>query len=156
MFIFFVSLGFFFIFLYVFKRLKRNNNVYAKLVFFLCFFSFISVIKHAYFVPFLANASKIRSIEGTFKGCIKEREIQHSARLIIDVDGKEMKVFEIDRTLCELAQIGDSIFKIPNDDSVYLIKKDSTIKLQYLEVSDQDYENPLWPKAWQNRWKSYD
>ena len=156
MLILFLSLGLFFFFLYTFRNLRRNGSAYAGLVFFLCFFSFIGVITHAHFVPFFANASKIRAIESTFRGCIKERKIERSARLIINVGGKERKIFEIDRKLYELSEIGDSIFKFPNDDSVYLIKKNSIIKLQYLEVSSQDYENPLWPKAWQNRWKSYD
>ena len=149
-----VSAVFLCIFLLVLARLRRSKSPYVGLVFFPCFFAFISVITRLHLLPFFANDTTIREIEGSFKGRIVDRLIEHSNILTININDKEIKVYGIESELLKLSEIGDSIFKIPNDDSVYLIKRDTTLKLQYLVVDSQDYENPLWPKKWQNRWKS--
>src|ERR1700748_1467191 len=83
------------IFLLVFSRLKKKKSPYVGLVFFLCFFAFIGVIKHLHYIPLLANGTKIREIETSFKGRIVDRRIEHSNILVIDTGDKKITIYEV-------------------------------------------------------------
>ena len=118
------------------------------------FFYIITHFKNIAWFSYVPEA--VAEIKGTFSGRITEITFTHTPEIIVKTSEKTVTIYGVDNSLFTNSRIGDSIYKIPNDDSVYLIRDNYNKKFKYQYITTQTYENPLWPREWKDKWKDSD
>jgi hypothetical protein len=119
--------------------------------------AFFFIITHLHNIKWFSNIPNVISeIKGTFSGRITEKRMRHTSEIIVKTPEKTGIIYNADGDFFATSRVGDSIYKIPNDDSVYLIRENYKKKFKYQYISTLIYEDPLWPAEWRDKWKDSD
>jgi hypothetical protein len=119
--------------------------------------AFFYIITHIKNIAWFSDVpAAIAEIKGTFSGRITEKNMGHTPEITVKALGKTFTIYSADYDFFTTSHIGDSVYKISNDDSVYLIRENYTKKFKYIFITTPTYENPLWPTEWRDKWKDSD
>jgi hypothetical protein len=116
---------------------------------------FILIIIGLYFFKFLFGNDPhiyIDDIRKSYSGSIVNKYTDRVQHLKVKVNSDILDPWPLTDSLWNFATIGDSIEKLPNDNYVYLFKNGRKIKIQYLYIDENYYNDFRWPKEWKGKW----
>lgn len=114
-----------------------------------------------FIVPTLSEYSKvnrlINRIEQPFRGIIAEKYSVRGIKKVthLRIITTEQKVIEVSpqREVIENSQVGDSIIKLVNENTVYIKTGDSIkSKFNYLRISNDVRKSRFFPDEWKEKW----
>jgi hypothetical protein len=128
---------------------SRKRRVIEFLILGGLFFSVINAI------IYFRNEPKyyIDIIKSSYKGIITEKYYDRISHVKVRTNTNErIDVISMAIPFHNRCAVGDSIEKLPGDDSVILRRKDSVIKLPYVYIPDNIRNDGRWPKEWKDKW----
>ena len=135
------------------KFLKWWKNLSLNIRFFLIVVPIFLMLRYggemrwSSYVPGL-----VKEMKASFSGRITVKTMGHTPEISVKTSEDTIHTSSVDHDLYENLLIGDSIYKFPNDDSVYLIRNNYKRKFKYRYISNGEYNNPLWPPEWRHKW----
>lgn len=95
----------------------------------------------------------IDEIRKGYKGVVADKFVKRTTILKIKTDSDELvEVGILCNELKDIAEVGDRIEKVPNENYVLLEKDSSVLKLSYIYISEKVRADRRWPKEWKDKW----
>ncbi|HEY1872063.1 MAG TPA: hypothetical protein VGG71_13460 [Chitinophagaceae bacterium] len=88
----------------------------------------------------------IPEIKKTFHGKIVDKYYTKSPHLKISTTTETEDIFNVSDTLMSVSKIGDSIYKLENENYVILLSRGSHFKLEYMFIPPSVLHSHRWPK----------
>lgn len=107
------------------------------------------------FDDFTSKKNVIKAIQKDFSGIIIDKYSPRDTPPIFLKIKNQNSIFDISfpRGVMNISSIGDSIYKLPNDNYVYIVKQDGKIyKECFQKITTDNRNSKLFPKEWKNKW----
>jgi len=124
------------------SKLSKLIALYRREIFVIAIICIGYIVTHSHLD---STSYYVNDIRMSFSGKVSERYVAHGHNIKIRSLNETIHTYDVAGDFFERSRVGDSVYKPKDSNYIYIIQKDTILRLQYLSIPNVIVSSKNWP-----------